>query len=366
MQSYRLYQIDGKRLKTVDQLIDGGKYVVAKKEKFRPVPYDSIVNVSETERAAKQLVKARQLEGVSAHKPPALPPVRRKKKLVKAKGKVGQTLKGMNPRSVWLLRNGDPGQKAYKMVFNGRNAMNWDQVCQRVSNKLDTTSPCRSIWTIAGQQVHNIPDLEGGKTYVAVSRQGFRQLGYKPVQPPEKKAPRARGPTLKRRGAPKGLPNMLPKMEKIPTLPPIEPSPSPVDEDEDEDEDEDGDRETLDADDTESRAAITARAARKSAAVKVSKSKKFKTYELEITTSQEENAGTQGEVHVNLKGKNGDTGFRMITESVGEDFQQGQSRINLLIFTENLLENTDGPSGGGSEHPISVLSGRHPATFYSC
>jgi len=185
----RLYEIDGRRVKSIDQLQDGGKYVVAKKEKFRPVPYDSIVNLAEQERMAKQQVKARELAGINAHKPPALPPVRRKKKFTKAKGKVGQTLKGMNPRSVWLLRNGDPEQKAYKMVFNGRNAMNWDQVCQRVSNKLDTTSPCRSIWTITGQQIHNIPDMEGGKTYVAVSRQGFRQLGYKPVQPPEKRRP---------------------------------------------------------------------------------------------------------------------------------------------------------------------------------
>ena len=35
------------------------------------------------------------------------------------------------------------------------------------------------------------------------------------------------------------------------------------------------------------------------------------------------------------------------------------------VATENLLENTDGVlrGGGGSEHPISVLSGRQPATF---
>ena len=48
-----------------------------------------------------------------------------------------------------------------------------------------------------------------------------------------------------------------------------------------------------------------------------------------------------------------------------------QVEINLLGFTENLLENTDGVlppplSPEGSEHPISVLSGRHPATFYLC
>lgn len=36
--------------------------------------------------------------------------------------------------------------------------------------------------------------------------------------------------------------------------------------------------------------------------------------------------------------------------------------INLLVFTENLLENTDGVL----RPPISVLSGRQPATFYIC
>ena len=43
---------------------------------------------------------------------------------------------------------------------------------------------------------------------------------------------------------------------------------------------------------------------------------------------------------------------------------------NPPLATENLLENTDGVLrvcvGGGSEHPISVLLGRQPATFYLC
>ena len=46
-------------------------------------------------------------------------------------------------------------------------------------------------------------------------------------------------------------------------------------------------------------------------------------------------------------------------------------RNQFMVFTENLLENTDGvlrppPREEGSEHPITVISGRHPATFYLC
>ena len=33
------------------------------------------------------------------------------------------------------------------------------------------------------------------------------------------------------------------------------------------------------------------------------------------------------------------------------------------LATENLLKNTDGGRAGDSEHPVSVLSGRQPATF---
>ena len=59
--------------------------------------------------------------------------------------------------------------------------------------------------------------------------------------------------------------------------------------------------------------------------------------------------------------------------------QHPGTQVNLLFFTENLLENTDGVlrtrpplplplenTDGGSEHPISVLSGWQPATFYLC
>ena len=48
----------------------------------------------------------------------------------------------------------------------------------------------------------------------------------------------------------------------------------------------------------------------------------------------------------------------MDPEAEYEDY--GESKSPLA--TENLLENID----GGSEHPIIVHSGRHPATFYLC
>ena len=48
----------------------------------------------------------------------------------------------------------------------------------------------------------------------------------------------------------------------------------------------------------------------------------------------------------------------------------GYVRLKSPLATENLLENTDGvlrrERGGGSEHPISVLSRRQPATFNLC
>ena len=58
-------------------------------------------------------------------------------------------------------------------------------------------------------------------------------------------------------------------------------------------------------------------------------------------------------------------GFSLLTSVT---FSSSVSR-NPPLATENLLENSDRvlrPLGGGSEHPIIVLSGRQPATFYSC
>ena len=73
--------------------------------------------------------------------------------------------------------------------------------------------------------------------------------------------------------------------------------------------------------------------------------------------------------------------YRVLHRGCSNPVNGSASKINLLVFTtENMLENTDGvlrpPRGGGvwsttseagvSEHPISVLSGWHPATFYLC
>ena len=41
-------------------------------------------------------------------------------------------------------------------------------------------------------------------------------------------------------------------------------------------------------------------------------------------------------------------------------------RSKSPLATENQSENTDGKGEGGSEHPISGLSGWQPATFYLC
>ena len=75
---------------------------------------------------------------------------------------------------------------------------------------------------------------------------------------------------------------------------------------------------------------------------------------------------------VTIAGLHGQTVGHKLVDTMQYAPVAGPVEINLLGFTENLLENTDGVLRPGprcwcwSEHPISVLSGRQPATFYSC
>ena len=55
-----------------------------------------------------------------------------------------------------------------------------------------------------------------------------------------------------------------------------------------------------------------------------------------------------------------------LDEAAGRNKQPPLATENLLENTGDVLRPPPSGMGRGSEHPISVLSGRHPATFYSC
>jgi len=213
----RMFNMDGSRVRALGDLVDGGKYVVGKKEKFRPVLYDGIVPDAIRQRDVRKAGDAMVLANRGMIMPPALPPVR--KRVVVSTGNIQASLGASAPRKIFLLRNGDSSLKPFTLVLNGRNAMTMDQVCQRVSNKLDLRHPCRSLFTIMGSQITNVPDLETAKTYVAVSRRGFQHVGYQPVEPPKRLQRGRAGPKFRKRGVVKVPPAVLPSLTK--------PSPKP-------------------------------------------------------------------------------------------------------------------------------------------
>lgn len=100
--------------------------------------------------------------------------------------RIQAALKNSKPKIVYFIRNGDERNVTFSMLLNARNCANFNQLCQRVSTKLQLEAPCRWIYTMAGKPVETVRDLEDGGTYVAVGRIAFKQVGYKAAVKPKR------------------------------------------------------------------------------------------------------------------------------------------------------------------------------------
>jgi hypothetical protein len=101
-------------------------------------------------------------------------------------GKISDALELARPKTIYLIRNGDDRNRCVPMLLTPRNARDFGQVCQRISNRLRLEAPCRMLYDLSGVRIVEMSELENGQTYVAVGRIAFTQVGYKPAPPPKK------------------------------------------------------------------------------------------------------------------------------------------------------------------------------------
>jgi len=140
-----------KGLINIKELTDGGKFVVAKRgQRFKKVKYE--------ERAA-------------AKTPVIL-------------AKIGSAKIVDQVRTIFVKRNGDKEQKWITLIMTDRNAVNMDQVCQRVQGKLKLKTRCECICKLDGSIIQKISHIKSGETYIAMEmRRPWKSLNYEKVTP---------------------------------------------------------------------------------------------------------------------------------------------------------------------------------------
>ena len=179
----RIYTHDGRRIRQLNQLVDGASYVVARQERYKKVKYTGIVDVRTRELQYRQkrvmILKKRP-------QPHTIHGLSGKLGDFDVKGRIRDVLKQTKPKTIYLIRNGDDRNVCVPMLLTQRNARDFNQVCQRISNRLQLEAPCRAIYNISGASINEIAELQHGITYVAVGRIAFNQVGYKPAPPPKK------------------------------------------------------------------------------------------------------------------------------------------------------------------------------------
>eukprot|EP00036_Acanthoecidae_sp_10tr_P018884 CAMPEP_0206313170 /NCGR_PEP_ID=MMETSP0106_2-20121207/14367_1 /ASSEMBLY_ACC=CAM_ASM_000206 /TAXON_ID=81532 /ORGANISM="Acanthoeca-like sp., Strain 10tr" /LENGTH=686 /DNA_ID=CAMNT_0053744493 /DNA_START=305 /DNA_END=2362 /DNA_ORIENTATION=- len=214
----RIYDIMSRQNCTdMAQIENGREYAVAGYEKFRDVAYHGIKNRRTLELEYRR--RRMQHETMRQERQLAL----QRKKVERARvpavmggatngSRIQVALKNAKPKMVYFIRNGDERNKTYPMLLNHRNATNFNQLCQRVSSKLQLEAPCRWIYTMAGKPVESIRELEDGQTYVAVGRIAFKQVGYKAAVKP-KRIVRTRNRLPVAAGAAPAAPNRMPALK---------------------------------------------------------------------------------------------------------------------------------------------------------
>ena len=312
-------------LDTVKELMEGGKYVVAKRsQRYRKVKYEEILGNENLEHNEHMKNEKR---------------VAAKKAAIRSR--VGNVKIVDQVKTIFLKRNGDKEQNWARLTMTGRNAINMDQVLQRVQGKLKLKNACECICTRDGKNIQKVSDIETGETYIAVEmRRPWRSLNYEKVTParPIKSSPIPRIPTpeevLESTTIPEEPEPIVlakePAMVKEAT--PVPPIASDGDEPE--------------AIETESAPAPAP-------------ALKQINYAINVTTSDITNAGTTGEVWVQLKGAAGTTNWQEISPDEDGGFAKAGSTLVCNLVANDVYEianmelkviaRNPGVDGGGTD-----------------
>jgi len=295
----RVYTHDGKRIRELSQLVDGACYVVARQERYKRVKYTGIVDIRTRELNYRQkrvaLLKKRP-------QPQIIHGLSGKLGEFDVKGRIGDVLKQTKPKTVYLIRNGDDRNVCVPMLLTQRNARDFNQVCQRISNRLQLEAPCRAIYNISGAAITELSELMHGLTYVAVGRIAFTQVGYKPA-PPQKKLGRKNNAKGKGRlgvhgqgkGGPGDLKSMIQKKLKVAEIVGRL-----------------GRTDTREDNGQDSSVKLTN--AEAAAGGKIAKNRKISPYTVTVFTGKERNQGTSAHVFITVYGELGDSGRRDLWE----------------------------------------------------
>ena len=112
-------------------------------------------------------------------------------------GRINEAVVAAKPKVVYFIRNGDERNECVQMLLTHRNAGSLNQLCQRVSDKLEMEAPCRTIYSVSGMPIEAVSEFENFGTYIAVSRIAFKQVGYKAAAQPKRMNRKAALPNIK-------------------------------------------------------------------------------------------------------------------------------------------------------------------------
>jgi len=294
----RIYTHDGKRIRQLNQLVDGSSYVVARQERYKKVKYTGIVDVRTRELQYRQkrvmILKKRP-------QPHTIHGLSGKLGEFDVKGRIADVLKQTKPKTVYLIRNGDDRNVCVPMLLTQRNARDFNQVCQRISNRLQLEAPCRAIYNISGAPITELSELMHGLTYVAVGRIAFTQVGYKPAPPARKmgrkqnKQKNVLGVHGQGKGGHGDLKSMIQKKLKVAEIVGRL-----------------GRTDTREAAGQDPSQKMTN--AEAAAGGKVAKNRKISPYTVTVFTGKEKNMGTTARVLITVYGELGDSGKRDLWE----------------------------------------------------
>eukprot|EP00003_Mantamonas_plastica_P012753 TRINITY_DN2270_c0_g1_i3.p1 TRINITY_DN2270_c0_g1~~TRINITY_DN2270_c0_g1_i3.p1 ORF type:complete len:543 (-),score=282.08 TRINITY_DN2270_c0_g1_i3:443-2071(-) len=161
----KVYTPKGKLVKSLDEYVDGGKYVAAAGEGF---------NKSKVPIAALKVDEEEEGVGQEEEKP-------KKKKVTRKKviqgPKLGKTKFGVQAtkaKVLFIFQNKDKYDKGTKITYNPKTCRTHDQLKQLMTNKLKMqTGPVKKVYTTSGKLVRSLDSYEDYGKYVACGGEAF-------------------------------------------------------------------------------------------------------------------------------------------------------------------------------------------------
>uniref|UniRef100_A0A1A8QJ16 Serine/threonine-protein kinase DCLK2 n=2 Tax=Nothobranchius TaxID=28779 RepID=A0A1A8QJ16_9TELE len=154
-----IYTLDGKKITSIDQLLEGESYICSSIEAYKKLDYTKNVNPNWSVN-----VKASSRSPLSMSSPkPGAPEGRESKDFIR-------------PKLVTVVRSGVKPRKAVRILLNKKTAHSYEQVLTDITEaiKLDS-GVVKKIYTVEGKQVTCLQDFFGDEDiFVACGPEKFR------------------------------------------------------------------------------------------------------------------------------------------------------------------------------------------------